>query len=215
MSTNLASTAYISIPAPCLTFTPRFTLHPQLKLRQLTTKRAPARIFCTPNATAHTRGPSASAPDYTPIDRNPLNALFTKIFLSKLSNELGYTPSFDKDQDTFSSVIVVIKRLAEKYRGRPSQLNKASQRVIASLFPSWLPTLFVHMFAKPVPYVAAWLNAVVTVAVTQWLMGPSSIIKEQDEDNDVFTVQIERCRYLEGTLIYICYALFPTGRSQL
>lgn len=103
--------------------------------------------------------------------------------------------------NTFSRVIVVIKHLAEKYRSRPSQLNKASQRVITSLFPSWLPTLFAHMFSKPFPYVAAWLNAVVTVAVTQWLMGPSSMVREQDEDNDVFTVQIERCRYLEGTLI--------------
>lgn len=212
MSTSHTDTAFLSCPRPCLTFTPRFTQQCQTQhyrrthlLRQLPTKHPPARIkACTPNATTDTRGPSTSAPDYSSIDRNPLNALFTNIFLSKLTNQLGYTPSFDDHTDTFSRVIVVIKHLAQNYRGRPSQLNKASQRVIASLFPSWLPTLFVHLFSKPVPYVAAWLNAVVTVAVTQWLMGPSSVVKEQDEDDDVFTVQIERCRYLESTLINIC-----------
>lgn len=135
-------------------------------------------------------GPTTPAPDYTAIDNNPFNKLFTNIFLRKLENELGTRA--DNEVTGYDAVIQVVRRLAHQYRGDPQGLRFASQRVLASLFPAWLPPAFVVLFSKPFPAFANWINAFITVAVTQWLMGPSSLSSE-----DLNTVEIERCRYLE------------------
>lgn len=140
-------------------------------------------------STASPVGPQTPPPDYKPIDANPFNKLFTHIFLSKLEKELG-EPA--QQAVGYDAVIQVVRRLAYKYRGDPSALQNASERVLNSLFPNWLPPAFTLLFSKPFPAFAAWINAAVTVVVTQWLMGPSSIA----DDNK--TVEIERCRYLEG-----------------
>lgn len=135
-------------------------------------------------------GPTTPAPDYTAIDRNVFNKLFTNVFLRKLEQELG-APA-DNGATGYDAIIQVVRRLAHQYRGNPQGLRMASQRVLASLFPKWLPPAFVVLFSKPVPAFANWINAFITVAVTQWLMGPSSLSSE-----DPNTVEIERCRYLE------------------
>lgn len=135
-------------------------------------------------------GPTTPAPDYTAIDRNVFNKMFTNIFLHKLENELGARA--DNGATEYDAVVQVVRRLAHRYRGDPQGLRMASQRVLASLFPKWLPPAFVVLFSKPVPAFANWINAFITVAVTQWLMGPSSLSSE-----DPNTVEIERCRYLE------------------
>lgn len=136
------------------------------------------------------RGPSTPPPSFTNIDKNPFNSLFTQIFLHKLEVELGR-----KARSTgYPAVIETITALAARHRGNPTALREASERVLESLFPGWLPPAFERLFSKPAPQFAAWINAVVTVAVTQWLMGPSKLA------DDGATVEIERCRYLEGTL---------------
>lgn len=137
------------------------------------------------------RGPQTPAPNYTAIDNNPLNALFTQLFLARLETELGHKAV---DATGFAAVVQVVRRLANRYRNDPDALRAASQRVISSFFPKWLPPAFVFLFSKPAPIFAARINAFITVAVTQWLMGPSRIAA------DNVTVEIERCRYLEGEL---------------
>lgn len=89
-------------------------------------------------------------------------------------------------------MIEVVHALANRHRGNPDALRAASERVLESLFPSWLPSAFAWVFSRNSPRFAAWINAVVTVGVTQWLMGPSRVAE------DGVTVEIERCRYLEG-----------------
>lgn len=147
-------------------------------------------------------GPATPAPDYSAIDNNVFNKLFTNIFLRKLENELGARA--DEGIAAYDAVIQVVRRLALRYRGDPHGLRMASQRVLASLFPKWLPPAFVVLFSKPVPDFANWINAYITVAVTQWLMGPSSLSSEHAN-----TVEIERCRYLERT-----YDIFVFSRIR-
>lgn len=134
------------------------------------------------------RGPSTPPPDYTDIDSNPFNAKLTEIFRSKLEAELGHGAR----QDGYAGVVEVVKALSTRHKGDPAALRAASERVLESLFPSWLPPAFDRIFSRTVPQFAAWINAAVTVAVTQWLMGPSKLAE------DGTTVEIERCRYLEG-----------------
>lgn len=134
------------------------------------------------------RGPSTPPPSYTRIDNNPFNSLFSRIFLHKLETELGR-----KAHSTgYHAVVETVTALTARHRGDPTALREASERVLESLFPLWLPPAFERLFSKPVPHFAAWINAVVTIAVTQWLMGPSKLA------DDGVTVEIERCRYLEG-----------------
>lgn len=145
-----------------------------------------------------TRGPSTPAPDYSLIDGNVVNKALTRIFHSKLQAELS--PTFKSPNTTtsessasYSDVIGTVNALSRQHSGDPTALSAASQRVIGSLFPSWLPPTFRTLFSEPMPWVAARLNAVVTVATTQWLMGPSRLA-----DNGA-SVHIDRCRYLEET----------------
>lgn len=143
------------------------------------------------------RGPQTPAPDYSAIDSNMFNKAFTDIFLSKLELELG-RPATERG---YKGVISVVKRLAAKHRENPSELQEASERVLMSLFPSWLPQAFTWMFSKPFPRFAAWINAAVTIGVTQWLMGPSKLA------DDGATVEIERCRYLEGSFSSLSFSV--------
>lgn len=137
------------------------------------------------------RGPPTPPPDYARIDSNPFNRRLTQIFRGKLETELG-RPARAAGYD---GVVEVVKALAHRHRGDPQGLTAASERVLESLFPAWLPPAFDRIFSRNVPGFAKWINAVVTVAVTQWLMGPSKLADGGK------TVEIERCRYLEGTLM--------------
>lgn len=143
-----------------------------------------------PTSPTRMRGPSTPPPSYTRIDNNPLNSLFSQIFLRKLELELGRKAC----TTGYPAVIETVTALAARHRGDPTALREASERVLHSLFPGWLPPAFERLFSKPAPRFAAWINAIVTVAVTQWLMGPSRLA------DDGATVEIERCRYLEGIL---------------
>lgn len=152
-----------------------------------------------PQQQPSTRGPQTPPPDYTRIDANPFNILFTRLFLQKLESELHRdgnpttitTAPVTASRD-YAGVVSVVRNLKRRHRGNPVALRRASQRVLLSLFPVWLPPAFAALFSRPVPAFAAWINAAVTVAVTQWLMGPSRLA------SDNVTVEIERCRYLEG-----------------
>lgn len=147
------------------------------------------------------KGRSTPPPDYSQVDSNPFNKQFTKIFYSKLIQQLPTSSISAKQKNIqYEDVIQVIRLLFKYYKRQPEQLSEASQRVIKSLFPAFIPPLFVMLFSKPTPKLAAHLNAQVTVLVTQWLMGHSKIA-----DDDRSVVEIERCRYLEQTgCVAIC-----------
>lgn len=142
------------------------------------------------------RGPSTPPPDYSAIDGNLVNRRLTSIFRGKLEAELGRPAR----ASGYAGVVEVVKALAQRHRGDPVGLRVASERVLESLFPGWLPPAFDRIFSKNVPGFAQWINAVVTVAVTQWLMGPSKLADGGK------TVEIERCRYLEGMLVALLCA---------
>lgn len=112
------------------------------------------------------------------------------LFARRLADELG--EELSETTVDYSVVMDLIRALSYQYRSDPVALQAAAVRVLDSLFPSWLPGAFAAMFSRPLPSFATWINAVVTVAVTQWLMGPSRMA-----DDGSHTVEIERCRYLE------------------
>lgn len=159
---------------------------PLLRRRTLTNSALPVKDC---------RGPQTPPPDYTSIDKNPFNAFFTRIFVAKLEAELGQKM---KGATGYDAVIQAVRRLGERHKGDPKALRAASQRVLTSFFPNWFLRAYVVLLANPFPGFASWINAAMTVAVTQWLMGPSKLA---DDDNK--TVEIERCRYLEGEYFFI------------
>jgi Beta-carotene isomerase D27-like, C-terminal len=153
-------------------------------------------------------GPTSPPPDYSNIDTQPHNRLFMRLFSNRLAEELGVPVPADKVN--YDSVMAQVNGLATRAGGRPELLTGAAIRVLNSLFPPWLPPAFAAMFSKPLPSFAAWINAIVTVLVTQWLMGPSRMANDGTN-----TVEIERCRYLEesgcvGTCLNSCKR--PTER---
>lgn len=108
----------------------------------------------------------------------------------QLAHELGI-PRKDVPEG-YAGVMDLIHKLTVRADGDSEGLTEAAVRVLRRLFPKWLPYAFAAVISKPLPIFAARINALVTVAVTQWLMGPNSLSKE-----DPTVVEIERCRYLE------------------
>jgi hypothetical protein len=139
------------------------------------------------------RGPSSPTPDYSAIDAKPLNRIFMYLFSCRLADELG-VPQPKRNETTYDTVMELVAGLNARANGDTPALTAAAVRVLDALFPKWLPPAFAAMFSRPIPRAAAWLNAVVTVGTTRWLMGPMKMA----EDGSM-TVEIERCRYLESS----------------
>lgn len=140
------------------------------------------------------------------IDANPLNRAFTHIFASRLATELGAAPP--PASEGYAAVMRLVSALSVRSAGDNAALTAAAVRVLDSVFPAWLPPAFVVVFSRPMPRIAIWLNAVVTVAVCQWLMGPSQLGETREDEGGV-VVEIERCRYLEesgcvGVCLHSC-----------
>jgi Beta-carotene isomerase D27-like, C-terminal len=136
------------------------------------------------------------------LDSNPFNKRFTTLFAARLAEELGVPPA--PASEGYAAVMRLVAGLNERANGDAAALTESAVRVLDSLFPHWLPPAFAFMFSRPMPRFAAWINALVTVAVTQWLMGPSKL-----SEDGTMTVEIERCRYLEesgcvGTCVNSC-----------
>lgn len=133
-------------------------------------------------------GPDTPAPCYKATDRKLPNAVFTQIFLGKLEIELGRSAS----RGGYDGVVEAVRALATRHLDDARGLQAASGRVLDALLPLWLGRAFGAVFSRNLPGVAAAINARVTVATTQWLMGRSRV------GEDGVSVEIERCRYLEG-----------------
>jgi len=125
---------------------------------------------------------------YARIDASALNAVFMRTFARQMAAELGAPPS----AEGYAAVVELARRLVAKLR-TGEEISAASRRILDSLFPAWFPAAFKALFARPLPRFSLRMNALVTVAATQWLMGPSAL------EDDGLTVKVERCRFLEQT----------------
>jgi Beta-carotene isomerase D27-like, C-terminal len=149
------------------------------------------------------RGPSTPPPDYTALDAKPQNIFFMHMFACRLADELGVQQPIISETN-YDVVMDLVSALTSRANGEASALTAAAVRVLETLFPAWLPPAFAALFSRPFPRFAAWLNAVVTIGATRWLMGPMKLA-----DDGSSTVVIERCRYLEsngcvGTCLNSC-----------
>lgn len=161
-----------------------------VRLKKAAASRRGHRFVCA------LRGPTTATPIYTAIDRQPHNAFFMASFLAALQTELKRSPDIcgATTRRDYDSVMRAVRELARHYgtRNEDGALRAASVRVLCAVVPPWLPPIFVNVFALRTPHLAARMCAAVTVATTQWLMGPSRI-----SEYDPTVVEIDRCRYLE------------------
>ena len=151
-------------------------------------------------ATPGISGPDpATKPDFDTLSGplgKQMDDILLKVFHDKLSEEVfpGQTP---KKNATFEHIVELTHHLV---RTSPSaeHIQRASQNVLRSLFPSWLPPQYKILFSRPFPQFSAEMNAAVTWAASTWLMGSSTL-------NTTTTVHVERCRFLEESgCISVC-----------
>ncbi|CAM6038223.1 unnamed protein product [Sphagnum compactum] len=127
----------------------------------------------------------------------PLDVIFLNVFRSKMVEEVGW----DSSRPGYDGLIDVAKRLLLHYPSR-QETEQATVRVLRSLFPSWLLTLFKQLIAPLGDgKLGAVLCARVTQATTQWLMGPCQLNEVQLSDGSLLLsgVMIQKCKYLDGT----------------
>ena len=109
----------------------------------------------------------------------PLDAFFMSCFRRKLAATLG-----KRDGDFAAGYAGLIAMIRELHAAYPAEQDvvSASQATLRGLFPDWPPGApqgevgllhwFKVLFARPFPAFSARLNAWVTLAAAQWLMGP-------------------------------------------
>jgi hypothetical protein len=76
-------------------------------------------------------------PDYTAIDAQPLNRLIYSLFRNKMVYALG---GKDSSMKGYPAIIDLTRRL--NALGTPQDTQKATRKILNSLFPSWLPAAF-------------------------------------------------------------------------
>lgn len=99
-------------------------------------------------------GPGTQTPDYTEIDRQPLNAVIMQLFRNKL---VHFTGGVDSALPGYAGVIELTKKLHRS--GSAHEVQERTRQILKSLFPSFLPPAFSVVFSKPMPKFAAWMNA--------------------------------------------------------
>lgn len=137
------------------------------------------------------------AQDLVPYVPGPLDDIFLKIFRSKMAEEVGW----DSPKPGYDGLVDIAKKLLLQYRSG-EETERATVRVLRSLFPSWLLPLFKQIVApfgdgKP----AAMLCAQVTIATCQWLMGKCTITEVELADGSKIPsgVLVQKCKYLDET----------------
>lgn len=146
--------------------------------------RPPARCVVAPCSSYVEAGPKTEEPAYTHIDSNPLNKVIMQLFRRKMVAELGQ----DSEEHEYEAIIDLTRKLNSSDRtARQTQL--ATLRILKSLFPSWLPSLFRKMFAEPFPAFSYKMNAIVTSVSCQWLMGPNAVNDVEVDEGKMGTYQ--------------------------
>lgn len=137
--------------------------------------------------------------------------LFEARFREALSAELGRAPMHSGFEGTIELASALVRERS------PAAAEAAARRVLVSLFPDWPPFApagrqgllywFEKLFATPFPGFSAKMNAWVTWAVGQWLMGPC-VVQALDTDVQAARVSgdgiaqqvlVARCRFLESS----------------
>ncbi|GMI04864.1 hypothetical protein TrVE_jg13380 [Triparma verrucosa] len=123
---------------------------------------------------------------------------------SLLQSESDFQPGYD-------GMIDMIRKIHSASPTQSSCVQK-SRATLQSLFPDWPPSpksttgllyWFKILFSTPFPSFSSKLNAYITCACSQWLMGPSSLLplpsSSSSGSGSNNLVEIKRCRYLEAT----------------
>lgn len=100
-------------------------------------------------------GPDTPAPDYTEIDKKPLNAVIMQLFRNKL---VQFTGGVDSKLPGYAGVIDLTRKL-HRIGSSPRDTQVRTRQVLQSLFPAFLPPLFARLISKPFPQFSAWMNA--------------------------------------------------------
>jgi hypothetical protein len=147
-------------------------------------------------------GPSTPTPDYTAIDRNPLNAAVMALFRARMVDALGGGADSPLPKGDYNAIIDLTRALNAR---PPAQTRRDTRAILRSLFPAWLPRAFALLFARNLPALSARLNAWATALTCQWLMGPCAVVDVDPAPHAPSTfdgrgmgVRVERCRYLEA-----------------
>ena len=142
-------------------------------------------------------GPGTPAPEYD--DTKPLDRVLLGLFRRRMAEELGR----DSAMHGYDAIVDMSRQLKARGPG-PEGTRRATQRILVSLFPTWLLPAFRVMFAKPYPAFSLKLNAWVTALTCQWLMGKCEVNASETDGSEGtelqgYGVKVERCRYLEET----------------
>jgi hypothetical protein len=149
--------------------------------------------------------PAETKPDYEQI-HGPLGSKIDRIFLTvfrtKMAEQIGTEYDSDLPKDDYQGLMELAGTMNVKYDKK--EVQRLSQNILLTLFPSWLPKAFGWMFAKPFPIFSARMNAWATAVAGTWLMGECEINDckiDGDNDDEKSGIQqgllVKRCRFLE------------------
>ncbi|MGK3760196.1 MAG: hypothetical protein ACI8RD_012513 [Bacillariaceae sp.] len=147
-----------------------------------------------------TDGPDLTTkPDYENI-HGPLGKFVDDIFLTVFRTKLAYYVGVDSDRpkNDYKGLIELSNALNSRYSDR-KQVQQIAQQTLLSLFPSWLPSQFAILFAKPFPKFSSRMNAWATRVGGTWLMGECEV-NDIEIDGIIHKDQgllVKRCRFLE------------------
>lgn len=147
----------------------------------------------TSTSSEMSRGPSDPPPDYSSIDKSPLNRVVYTLFRGRMAKALGT----DSKMSGYSAIIDMTRQLNSL---QPIKTQEITRAILMSLFPTWLPGAFKVLFSKPFPHFSCQMNAWATWLTCQWLMGPCEINDVPINGGDIgkgMGVLVKRCRYLE------------------
>lgn len=147
-----------------------------------------------------TQGPDLETkPDYDNIHGplgKTLDDLFLYVFRTKLAEHVGVDSKLPKND--YAGLIELSAALNSRYSDR-GQVQAIAQKTLRSLFPSWLPSQFAILFARPFPEFSSRMNAWATWVAGTWLMGECEV-NDIEIDGKILKDQgllVKRCRFLE------------------
>lgn len=174
----------------------------------------PTAPFKSPNAFNSSKfsvveGPSLDTkPDYENV-HGPLgkamDTVFMKMFRSRMAEKVGVDSKLPHED--YQGLMELTAAMNARYSDR-LVVQRLSQTILVSLFPSWMPGSYAVLFSKPFPAFSSRMNAWATMVAGTWLMGECEINDvelEHVDSNGKTQIQIgkdqgllvKRCRFLE------------------
>eukprot|EP01026_Neomeris_dumetosa_P029593 TRINITY_DN23971_c0_g1_i7.p2 TRINITY_DN23971_c0_g1~~TRINITY_DN23971_c0_g1_i7.p2 ORF type:complete len:239 (-),score=29.86 TRINITY_DN23971_c0_g1_i7:124-840(-) len=148
-------------------------------------------------------GPTEPVPDYTELDNKPLNKWVLNRFRNRIVTGLGT----DTTTQGYDGLMELVRELNTRYATK-EEVQEKTRQLLVSLFPAWIPPLFIKLFVEPFPNFSLKLNAWVTAFTCQWLMGEAEVNDIELRDGTIAKNQgvlVKRCRFLESAgCISVC-----------